>query len=76
MSRAVLIGTLVAVIAVWAIFAFSGDGSFKRMTTFSGVYSICKPDGYDVVCFLDADGAEGGVFCLPLSQVGGKCHDG
>jgi hypothetical protein len=60
-------------IIVWAAISFSGDGSFKRMVTISGVYSICKPDGYEVVCFLDADGREGGMFCLPLSQVGGAC---
>lgn len=64
-----------AAVIAGGLILFSGAGSFKRMVTFSGVYSICKPDGYDVVCFLDADGAEGGVFCLPLSQAGGKCHD-
>lgn len=60
-------------IIVWAVISVSGDGSFKRMVTLSGVYSICKPDGYEVVCFLDADGKEGGLACLPLSQVGGAC---
>ena len=50
-----------------------GDGALKRQFTVGGVYSICKPDGYPVVCFADADGKDGGLFCMPLSEVGGKC---
>ncbi len=53
--------------------AACGDGALKRQFTVAGVYSICKPDGYPVVCFADADGKEGGLFCLPLSEAGGKC---
>lgn len=60
-------------IVVWILFGIMGEGALKRHITLSGVYSVCKPDGYDVVCFLDADGKEGGMFCLPLNQVGGKC---
>lgn len=66
-----------------AVFAFGvlavillagcGDGAFKRQFTMKGLYSICKPDGYPVVCFADADSKEGGLFCLPLSEAGGKC---
>lgn len=67
-----------AVLALFCLIAIgitlaAGDGAFKRMMTISGIYSICKPDGYEVVCFLDADGKDGGMFCLPLSQVGGSC---
>lgn len=58
---------------VWLAFIVMGEGALKRHITFSGIYSICRPDGYDVVCFLDADGKEGGMFCLPLNQVGGQC---
>ncbi len=50
-----------------------GDGALKRQLTVAGIYSICKPDGYPVVCFADADGKDGGLFCMPLSEVGGKC---
>lgn len=50
-----------------------GDGAIKRHITLSGVYSVCKPDGYPVVCFLDADGKDGGLFCMPLEAAGGKC---
>lgn len=50
-----------------------GDGALKRQFTMAGVYSICKPDGYPVVCFADADGKDGGLYCMPLSEVGGKC---
>lgn len=68
-----IIITTVSVIIIAALFFITGDGGFKRMVTISGIYSICKPDGYEVVCFLDADGNDGGMFCLPLSQVGGGC---
>ena len=50
-----------------------GDGALKRQFTYKGIYSVCKPDGYPVVCFADADGKDGGLFCMPLSEVGGKC---
>lgn len=51
-----------------------GDGALKRQFTYKGIYSVCKPDGYPVVCFADADGKDGGLFCMPLSEVGGKCQ--
>jgi hypothetical protein len=51
-----------------------GDGALKRHVTMSGIYSICKPDGYPVVCFADADGKDGGLYCMPLSEVGGECR--
>lgn len=66
-------GILVALGIIALLFSIMGEGALKRHMTLSGVYSICKPDGYEVVCFLDADGKDGGMFCLPLSQVGGKC---
>jgi len=50
-----------------------GDGALKRHFTLSGIYSICKPDGYPVVCFADADGKDGGIFCMPLADAGGQC---
>jgi hypothetical protein len=53
--------------------ASCGDGALKRHVTLSGLYTVCKPDGYPVVCFLDADGKQGGLFCMPLEAVGGKC---
>lgn len=58
-----------------AVFLLSGcgDGALKRQFTMKGIYSVCKPDNYPVVCFADADGKEGGLFCMPLSEVGGKC---
>jgi hypothetical protein len=61
-------------LAVIALLAGCGDGAFKRHVTMSGLYSVCKPDGYPVVCFLDADGKNGGLFCMPLSEAGGKCQ--
>lgn len=50
-----------------------GSGGLERMVKISGIYPICKPKGYDVVCFLDADSKDGGMSCIPLSQAGGKC---
>jgi hypothetical protein len=55
------------------LLAGCGDGAFGRITTVAGLYTVCKPDGYPVVCFLDADSNQGGLFCMPLSQVGGEC---
>lgn len=52
----------------------TGAGSFKRLVKISGIYSVCRPDNYNVVCFLDADGKEGGMFCVPLSLIGGECR--
>lgn len=70
-------------IALWAVgsvmmvgliaSSVTGTGAFRRAVTLSWIYSICRPDGYDVVCFLDADGHDGGMFCLPLSSIGNKC---
>lgn len=62
-----------ASLALLIILTACGEGALKRMVTVSGVYSICKPDGYPVVCFLDADGKDGGLFCMPLEQAGGQC---
>ena len=61
-----------ALVAIFLL-AGCGDGAFKRQFTMKGLYSICKPDGYPVVCFADADSKDGGLFCLPLSEAGGKC---
>ena len=55
------------------LLAGCGDGALKRQFTMKGIYSVCKPDGYPVVCFADADGKDGGLYCMPLSEVGGKC---
>lgn len=75
MNNVVKTVSIIAAVAVivWILFEIMGAGALKRHITISGVYSVCKPDGYDVVCFLDADGKEGGMFCLPLNQIGGKC---
>lgn len=73
MKYAFIIIALVTLVAI-SVFSMLGEGGLKRMVTISGIYSICKPDNYPVVCFLDSDGKEGGMFCLPLSQVGNKCN--
>jgi hypothetical protein len=65
---------LVALVLGFGLHFFLGAGAFDRHFTLSGIYAVCKPKGYDAVCFLDADSKEGGLSCLPLSAVGGKCH--
>jgi hypothetical protein len=64
---------VLAFLACAGILAACGDGALKRTFTISGVYTVCKPDGYPVVCFMDADGKQGGLFCMPLEQAGGEC---
>lgn len=59
---------------VLALLSGCGDSAIKRHMTVSGIYSVCKPDGYPVVCFLDADGKDGGMFCMKLADVGGECR--
>lgn len=71
MKKRILISAL-SLLAIGGLTA-CGDGALKRHVTMSGLYSVCKPDGYPVVCFLDADGKQGGLFCMPLSAVGGEC---
>ncbi len=73
MKIIILIAVLFFILLGVGFYSTMGAGGFKRMVTITGVYSICRPDGYEVVCFLDADGKEGGMFCLPLSAVGGEC---
>ncbi len=53
------------------VFMMTGAGGFKRMVTVSGIYPILRPGGYDVVCFADSDGSEGGLSCLPCKLA--KC---
>ena len=50
--------------------AFSGSGSLERITTLSGVYSVCRPDGYPGVCFANKSG-DGGFSCIPYV---GECR--
>lgn len=74
MSRVMKLSVVaITLAATLGLLTACGDGALKRQFTVGGVYSICKPDGYPVVCFADADGKDGGLFCMPLSEVGGKC---
>lgn len=66
---------LVLVFIGWATSPIMGTGGLRRMVTLTGVYPVCRPGGYEVVCFLDADSKEGGLFCMSLSMAtsDGKC---
>lgn len=72
MKVAAIIGTIVLLlVGLWFLASpFMGAGAFKRMTTIGGVYSVCRPDNYPVVCFLDSDSDAGGLFCMPTAVVG------
>lgn len=71
LSFAAVTITLAIIFGVWGMM---GSGGFKRMVTLTGVYAVCRPGGYDVVCFLDADSKQGGLACVPLSLAGGDCR--
>jgi hypothetical protein len=62
------IGTTIALFLFWVLITFTGDGAYKRAVTLSGVYTILRPDGFDVVCFADSDGKDGGLFCIPCES--------
>jgi len=66
--------SLVVLVIIFGTWGMMGAGGFKRMVTLTGVYAVCKPGGYEAVCFLDADSKQGGLSCLPLSAVGGECR--
>lgn len=67
--RIVLLAAAIVIIAI--TYFLTGDGGFRRVITISGIYPILRPGGYDVVCFADADGKEGGLSCLPCDAA--KC---
>lgn len=76
MTRGIGLAAFAAVFGIMLVtipYTMMGKGGFKRMVTLTGVYSVCRPDNYDVVCFLDADSKNGGLNCVPLSLAGGKC---
>lgn len=71
MQKRIFIGLFVVLIlAGWGFSLTLGAGGFKRMVTITGVYAVCKPSGYDAICFLDADSKQGGLSCIPYT---GSC---
>jgi hypothetical protein len=73
MRVALIIGAIVLVLGL-GFLAAMGPGAISRNITLGGLYSVCKPGGYDVVCFGDKAGKDGGVSCVPLQLAGGKCQ--
>lgn len=61
----------IALISGIAGYSMLGAGGFKRMVTLTGIYAVCKPQGYDAICFLDADSKEGGLSCIAYT---GECR--
>ena len=54
----------------WLILGLlSGEGGLKGRLTLGGIYAVCKPEGYDSVCFVNK--STGGISCHPYS---GECR--
>lgn len=64
----------IAVLMAIGLLVAMGPGVIERKFTLGGIYAVCKPDGYDVVCFGDKAGKDGGVHCVPLKEAGGQCR--
>lgn len=47
----------------------TGPGWFARVTTISGVYTVIRPDSYDVACFGDSGHRDGGLQCIPCALI-------
>lgn len=60
---------LIGMAYLFRVLVAFGPGAFQRHLTISGIYSVCKPNGYDSVCFLDADSKDGGLSCIPFNGV-------
>jgi hypothetical protein len=64
------LGWIILAICILAA-VLSAIGVAVRATRFggiTGIYAVCKPKGYDVVCFGDTGGSDGGIFCMKLSD--------
>jgi len=66
--------TLLLLIGLSTLWLTLGSGTITKLTTISGVYAVCKPEGYNVVCFGIARNSET-LSCIPLSQAtkNGEC---
>lgn len=69
--RAKIIGAIafMLVLIILCFYTMIGPGWFSRITTLSGVYVVVRPDGYDAACFGDSGHRDGGLSCLPCSQI-------
>lgn len=50
-------------------FCLAGAGTVQRLTTFGGIYAVCRPDNYEAVCFVNKSGGDHPISCLPLAEV-------
>ena len=66
---AILAVIIVCVVTALSVIGMTGAGGFERHFTLSGIYAVVRPNGYDAICFVDADSKQGGVMCLPCSTV-------
>lgn len=70
MKRTAVIAIVCIVLAAFGLvmWMMAGAGGIQRVTTISGVYPICKPQGYPALCFANKSG--GGFSCIPYT---GEC---
>lgn len=59
---------LIVIVVLWLIIhTVFGAGFFERIATIGGIYAVGKPEGYNVVCFVEKHG--GAMSCLPLGMI-------
>jgi hypothetical protein len=58
------LAALFLLFAGWVVF-LRGSGGLSRMVSLTGITPVCRPGGYDVVCFQHA--SEPGISCVPLN---------
>ena len=68
-----VIAGLLSAFLGWFTF-LRGNGGLTKMVSVTGIYAVCKPKDYDVVCFNQA-GSDYAPFCMKLSDAtsDGKC---
>lgn len=60
--------TLCIILVMGGAISLFGPGTLARVTTLTGIYVVCKPDGYPVLCMGDKTGKDGGVSCVRYDE--------
>lgn len=60
---------IILLLLVMGFYYMTGPGWLARNMTISGVYTVLRPDGYDVACFGDSGHRDGGLNCVPCSLI-------
>ena len=59
---------LLVVYIVFKASFMSATGYAAHLINRHGIYAVCRPEGYDVVCFVNADSDSHSPSCIALSQ--------